>query len=307
MKEQTSLSFKYSSNENFFPDQSRPQSFKWDPKNGIVTDGFEFLFHYPGQFLISRAHGLGKWNWAKLNENVSSNVVMAFTIRNIDVLKLRNKTNKICLGNFFEHDAMVMNQIVQEAECRPPHFTTGNLFPLCRTMHNMSHVFAPSIDDMMTQFDPPCTSISKIQFEFEDILDGIASQGLIKVRMNMMDRTFKQIEQLAAYNFESFVGNVGGYLGLFLGYALAEVPTTIFVLCVGMKNWMFWCLNKKNIVRPNTSVISKRNICSLVRELLDKEMENYMVHIKASLATKIDNLEERIQILENLRNDSKNA
>ena len=79
----------------------------------------------------------------------------------------------------------------------------------------------------MNLYAPPCRSISKIQFDFEDIEYPLESTGCYMVRLNMVDSTFKQIEQIAAFNFESLVGNVGGYLGLFLGYALLNVPKLI--------------------------------------------------------------------------------
>ena len=30
---------------------------------------------------------------------------------------------------------------------------------------------------------------------------------------------------MQAYNLDNFIGNVGGYMGLFLGYAFVQLPT----------------------------------------------------------------------------------
>ena len=35
---------------------------------------------------------------------------------------------------------------------------------------------------------------------------------------------YKEIEQIRAYSFQTLVGNAGGYVGLFLGYTIKEIP-----------------------------------------------------------------------------------
>ena len=43
-----------------------------------------------------------------------------------------------------------------------------------------------------------------------------------------------QIFYIPAYDFEAFVGNTGGYIGLFLGYALLQIPGIIIYV-------LSWC------------------------------------------------------------------
>ena len=38
---------------------------------------------------------------------------------------------------------------------------------------------------------------------------------------------FRETIQTRAYNLEALVGNIGGYAGLFLGYALSQFPTSL--------------------------------------------------------------------------------
>ena len=39
--------------------------------------------------------------------------------------------------------------------------------------------------------------------------------------------SFREIKQIRAYNIDSLVGNMGGYMGLFLGYALLNFPSLL--------------------------------------------------------------------------------
>ena len=40
-------------------------------------------------------------------------------------------------------------------------------------------------------------------------------------------KEFREIQQVQAYDLNSLIGNVGGYIGMFLGYALLSLPTFI--------------------------------------------------------------------------------
>ena len=49
-----------------------------------------------------------------------------------------------------------------------------------------------------------------------------------------------------AYDFEAFVGTSGGYIGLFLGYALLQVPGMLLYLVTWCRN-LFFKWNKGNV------------------------------------------------------------
>ena len=48
-----------------------------------------------------------------------------------------------------------------------------------------------------------------------------------KVRLWFRSNRFMEIKQVKAYNFQNLVGNGGGYMGLFLGYSIAQLPSMI--------------------------------------------------------------------------------
>ena len=44
---------------------------------------------------------------------------------------------------------------------------------------------------------------------------------------------------IPAYDFEAFVGNTGGYIGLFLGYALLQIPGIIIYVLTWCGHFLF--------------------------------------------------------------------
>jgi len=57
-----------------------------------------------------------------------------------------------------------------------------------------------------------------------------------KVSVEFDDSTFMEIQHVRAFNFESLIGNSGGYLGLFTGYALVQIPSLINFISKRLQN-----------------------------------------------------------------------
>ena len=51
------------------------------------------------------------------------------------------------------------------------------------------------------------------------------SDDFFVLNVNFQARKFKEIKQVRAYTTQTLIGNTGGYIGLFLGYTIKEIPT----------------------------------------------------------------------------------
>ena len=53
-----------------------------------------------------------------------------------------------------------------------------------------------------------------------------------------------------AINGQALVGNIGGYLGLFLGYSILQLPGMIEIVAKKIKNWHLWMMiSRDNAVK----------------------------------------------------------
>ena len=50
------------------------------------------------------------------------------------------------------------------------------------------------------------------------------SDDFFVLHVNFKSHVFKEIKQIRAYNVQALIGNAGGYIGLFLGYTIKELP-----------------------------------------------------------------------------------
>ena len=54
-----------------------------------------------------------------------------------------------------------------------------------------------------------------------------ANETEFTIVTNFRQTSFREIKQIRAYDIDSLVGNMGGYMGLFLGYALLNFPSLV--------------------------------------------------------------------------------
>ena len=55
------------------------------------------------------------------------------------------------------------------------------------------------------------------------------------INVDVVDRSLKEIKQIMAFGIESLIANVGGYIGLFLGFAIIQLPA----FCLDVKRQLF--------------------------------------------------------------------
>ena len=81
---------------------------------------------------------------------------------------------------------------------------------------------------------------SGLDFKEETFDEAVKFQGtryeksdIFHVMVNFQGATYMEITQSRAYDAQSLVGNAGGYVGLFLGVALIQIPSAIrMIFCL---------------------------------------------------------------------------
>ena len=218
-----------------YPNKSRPQERIYDSLDEDFGS-FEVYFHYPGQFLRSWMFGLGRWFWPKRTDDNTIDYIMELHVGGIDVLKLRNKDNFPCGLNRSENDFIIMEQMMVDAGCKPPQINSTQNLPTCSSKSDMKKVKTPSYSNFL-KYPKPCESVYFTHFTYGDLdVADKLTPPQFKLEILHSHPTFKCIRHIKAFDAQSLIGNAGGYLGLFLGYALIQVPQGIVGLVRFFKN-----------------------------------------------------------------------
>ena len=91
----------------------------------------------------------------------------------------------------------------------------------------------------------PCLGIERLQVEYQEVdLDKFPfskeeqkddDDDWFMIEYLIQATTFKEIKQTRAYSVQSLIGNLGGYIGLCLGYAILNLPSMVIDIWMTLK------------------------------------------------------------------------
>ena len=176
-------------------------------------------FHQKGQFLIGEEPDF----WSFLNVNEYDYIQN--WIYELEVIKRRNTYNKRCLENKTTYDSSMIEKYIIKKGCRAPYLKAADIKPMCNTSKDiktakLTYGKTKTIDHLK-----PCNRISKLNFETES--DNTYRDWSVHINFPEEVKTIIQSKEV---DIHSLIGNVGGYLGLFMGYAIVQIPAMIFLL-----------------------------------------------------------------------------
>ena len=210
---------------------------------GIRPSEMEFFtwLSYPHQFLRSLSSQT-LWE-SKIDQS-------DFYVKNIEVgflqvLKRRDKPSKRCITGW--HDETIWNQTISKIGCIPAFWPVGMDLQKCSSQEEYDDIVDTVYD--WTKHHNPCMAIEKIYDSFDE--DDKSSyleidpslKGMFLLKFYFPDRRFVEVIYSQEYNFESFIGNAGGYLGLFLGSGILQLISSLLDY---LKRGFKGCINDKS-------------------------------------------------------------
>ena len=171
--------------------------------------------HYPGQLLLRTTLPI-----YAIHPKEKKPESFFLGINDIEVLKSRNSRNRKCTPydetrNF---DDMVREKHIQTNKCRPPYLRTFQNVSTCSTKESLR----ASIYDFKTvrykYYPTSCQRLSKIAYEKTVYGDPMIFRNVSywELVIHYPDhlRIFTQSKEV---DIHALIGNIGGYIGLFLG------------------------------------------------------------------------------------------
>ena len=188
--------------------------------------GFAVLFHYPNQILQSFATLMNTWN---NEDNASKTYWMEFNVRRMEAFQHRYKPKKKnCIRDWKNYDNIMLEEHVRYVGCKTPYQPKYLEAPICKTKEDMLKANTSLVERL-----PPCREIASIDVEFFDSFVGepMKMQGkkqhFFAIKFMRFSSRFKKISTKEEVDLQSLIGYVGGYVGLIMGFALAQIPEVI--------------------------------------------------------------------------------
>jgi hypothetical protein len=197
---------------DIFPNRIRPQ-----------IGGFVVLFHYPNQILNSIGTVTREWK----KKNKKDNYWMSFYVTAMNAIQYRFKSrNNNCFQNWKEYDISILEKHIKSVGCRTPDTNTKHDWPICESKEKMKKARY----HLRTGDIQPCREIESINYQKGDSDGPFIYRGVknwVSIIVENLNPKFKLTIQKKEVDFQTLVGNIGGYIGIFLGFAIPQIPDTI--------------------------------------------------------------------------------
>ena len=190
-----------------------------------------------------------------------------YTLGTIEVLRRRQTRAVKCHDK--KDDEMILRELVKRVGCRPQHWPLEEypLTEVCTNEIQMRRLLTPTLkmvdSKFLQNFPPPCNQMESISYEeksirppIENVIKEFGTPSTFarpvsgKERKNwessifgnktsfkfiFRNSNYREIVHVQSFNIESWIGNVGGYGGLFLGVSLWQASGVIGIVFKNIK------------------------------------------------------------------------
>ena len=217
-----------------------------------ANGGFAVLFHYPNQILASLQ--TVKRQWIKRDDR--TNHYMSFGLKRVDVNVQRYKrSQQNCIPDWKNYDNITLERHLEKVGCKTPDQITNNTWSVCSSKEKMKEARLA----FNTINIRPCIEIETIEYDIGDSEDYGGKSPELKFGdkhwknwicfvYRILNPRFRVISQEKEVDIQTLIGYIGGYIGIFTGFALIQIPDIVLFIVDSLRSFRqsYWNVSKTN-------------------------------------------------------------
>ena len=208
----------------------------------------QIFIHHPGQLMSSfdqpKYASSFSYLLSTLKEDGTTPKILDFKISQCRVLRKRHDSNIPCNKQISNYDQFIQMELIKHLECIPPYWkninSTANRVEECTSVEKLQEAYRYITDlkRILHENEQPCDemllqSIDSINYKPNPVPRDMS------IAFHYTEKMYEEIQYTRAMGFESWLSNVGGFVGIFLGYSIMQIPDIIsyvFKLLSSRKN-----------------------------------------------------------------------
>ena len=169
------------------------------------------VFNYPQQMLRNLENIHVIWD-----SNIRITSLTRFQVNAMEVIIRRNRPNSPCYEGWKTFDNSAIEKHIQNAACAVHQVQNK---PLCNTSEEIRNSKYSMNELRNKYFPPPCLEMSNIVSSMNILTESNVTSPVLVISY---PEKIKVITQLKSVDAHTLIGNIGGYIGLFLGNILFQ-------------------------------------------------------------------------------------
>ena len=192
----------------------------------------KIFIHYPGHLIRS----FDSPRFETLLSRVQ-NKKLGFRISQTTLLRKRSVQNNSCDKKIEDHDRFLLESLSNDAGCVPPYWKNivRRLTSLreCTTPEQLKKIYDLHKDykKILENHDTPCldmfNSITSMKAMHNDMK---MCKKCTYIEIAYLEKYYEEIREIKDFGFEDFISGLGGFIGIFLGYSMMQIPQLLGIL-----------------------------------------------------------------------------
>ena len=182
----------------------------------------KIIFHYPGQ-LIERLNS--PTHQIKLENMDHKNMFWEGKITQVSVLKNRPDHFLYCYDGIVSDDTRFRYEVIRNVKCLPPYWKNidhdNDEMNFCESIESFKEIQNMISSYKETLKDRSCTSMATLVLQDKTFREDVTH---ITIKVSYMEQSYQETENIQDFSFESFFSSLGGFIGIFLGYSMLQIP-----------------------------------------------------------------------------------
>ena len=189
----------------------------------------QIFIHHPNQLIRSLAIP----SFTSSFSDYQHDKLLSFKMAQSTMIRKRPDYNDPCNIAIQDYDRYLMNAVINEIKCIPPYWieTIQDVIgvDICVSQDQLQTVYKnlTEWESVVKRYDRPCVDMYNIVgWNWVDV-EGATKSDEIRITFHYQEQYYQELEYLPDFDAETFISNIGGFVGIFLGYSLMQFPELI--------------------------------------------------------------------------------
>lgn len=196
---------------------------------------FNFYLHHPGQLLRVLHSPIYRSTVSQFlaedGMEVKNNQLV-LKISMVSILRKRSDANIPCNNTLHDDDLQLRKEISKLVGCIPIYW--NKIMPsdfnldICKSPEDLAKTnsLLEDLGKIQSTYQHPCNEM-RLSFTYEKRVGRFGGAHLVTTEFEYMDKIYEEIINERDFGFESFWSAVGGFVGIFVGASLSQIPIMI--------------------------------------------------------------------------------
>ena len=193
----------------------------------------KIFIHHPGQLL--RVYNAPIYETPIQQRKLKIN----FKISQVSILRKRPDSNLPCNPHLYDDDLELKKQVLRDVGCIPIYWKNSMAMTskpeICNNSETLKKIWnmVQNFTQIQSKYEPPCN-----EMKLTVTSDTQTPENSFQLNFRYLDKNYEEIVNEREFGIESLWSTVGGFVGIFVGTSLSQLPKLVTITWTWLRNLM---------------------------------------------------------------------